>query len=374
MLPLGPLAALALGSLRQHWRVTLALLLGSLLLSGALAAVPITHERLRDAALRDSLATAPPGSLELRVTREGVALDRVAYRDAQAALDQTVANALGDAIAGQTRGGTTAALTLASVLGGEGPRRDLIEDTFGPAALRFRSDLEAHVTLLEGSFPEAMPRGVGDPIPVLAASDTARQANLAPGQELVLVPRRSSGLPPIAIVIAGIAEPSDPASPYWGGRPGLLERTASGRVRPVRTRDHLLRRDARPADPRQRRLRGELHGQPGRRADGRGRGHRGARTRTAEAARRPRRRRSREHAPAGDRRRGRRAGLRPPGARFALRADRGGGRPARFRRGPRHWQRGASRCAPGCGCRVRRGHRSPRSSWARPCPRRCSRW
>ena len=228
MLPLGPLVALALGSLRQHWRVTLALLLGSLLLSGALAAVPITHERLRDAALRDSLATAPPGSLELRVTREGVALDRVAYRDAQAALDQTVANALGDAIAGQTRGGTTAALTLASVLGGEGPRRDLIEDTFGPAALRFRSDLEAHITLLEGSFPEAMPRGVGDPIPVLAASDTARQANLAPGQELVLVPRRSSGLPPIAIVIAGIAEPSDPASPYWGGRPGLLERTASG--------------------------------------------------------------------------------------------------------------------------------------------------
>ena len=67
MLPLGPLAALALGSLRQHWRVTLALLLGSLLLSGALAAVPITHERLRDAALRDSLATAPAGGLELRV-------------------------------------------------------------------------------------------------------------------------------------------------------------------------------------------------------------------------------------------------------------------------------------------------------------------
>ena len=92
MLPLGPLAALALGSLRQHWRVTLALLLGSLLLSGALAAVPITHERLRDAALRDSLATAPVGRLELRVSRDGVALDRVAYRDAQAALDQAVAS------------------------------------------------------------------------------------------------------------------------------------------------------------------------------------------------------------------------------------------------------------------------------------------
>ena len=228
MLPLGPLAALALGSLRQHWRVTLALLLGSLLLSGALAAVPITHERLRDAALRDSLATAPVGRLELRVSRDGVALDRVAYRDAQAALDQAVASALGDAIAGQTRGGTTAALTLASLEGGDGPRRDSIDETLGPAALRFRSDLEAHVTLIEGRFPEAMPRGIGDPIPVLAAVDTARQANLAPGRELVLVPRRASGLPPIAIVITGIAEPSDPMSSYWSGRPGLLERSASG--------------------------------------------------------------------------------------------------------------------------------------------------
>ena len=228
MLPLGPLVALALGSLRQHWRVTLALLLGSLLLSGALAAIPITHERLRDAALRDSLATAPPGALELRVTREGVALDRVAYRDAQAALDQTVADALGEAIAGQTRGGTTAALTLASVRGGEGPLSDAIAETFGPAALRFRSDLEAHVTLIEGRFPEAMPRGIGDPIPVLAASDAALQANLVPGREMVLVPRRSSGLPPIAIVIAGIAAPHDPASPYWGGRPGLLERADGG--------------------------------------------------------------------------------------------------------------------------------------------------
>ena len=227
MLPPGTLAALALGSLREHWRVTLALLLGSLLLSGALAAVPITHERLRDAALRDSLATAPPGSLELRVTRDGVALDRVAYRDAQAALDQAVADALGDAIAGQTRGGTTAALSLATVRAGAGPLA-AIEETLGPAALRFRSDLEAHVTLLEGRFPEALPRGIGDPIPVLAASDTARQANLAPGRELVLVPRRSSSLPPIPVVIAGIAEPLDPASPYWGGRPGLLERSTGG--------------------------------------------------------------------------------------------------------------------------------------------------
>ncbi len=228
MLAVGPLAALALGSLREHWRIALALLLGALVLSAALAAVPITHERLRDAALRDSLATAPPGALELRVTREGVALDRDAYQDAQAALDQAVAAALGDAIAGQTRSGETAGLLLAALRGGDGPLANSIERTFGPAVLRFRSDLEAHVTLLAGRFPEALPRGVGDPIPVLLAAETARRADLAPGRELVLTPRRALGLSPIPIVIAGVAEPRDPESPYWGGRPELLERPAPG--------------------------------------------------------------------------------------------------------------------------------------------------
>ena len=230
MLSLRPLTALAWGSLREHWRVASALLLGALLLGSALAAVPITHERLRDAALRDSLATAPPGALELRVTRDGVALDRVAYRDAQAALDQAVAAALGEAIAGQTRSGSTGALTLATLRGGEGPLSDAIDDTFGPAALRFRSDLEAHVALLDGRFPEALPRGIGDPIPVLVAASNARAVGLTPGRELVLVPRRSAGLPPLPIVIAGIAEVRDPASPYWGGRPRLLERADSGAV------------------------------------------------------------------------------------------------------------------------------------------------
>lgn len=228
MLALRPLAALALGSLREHWRITLALLLGALLLSSTLAAVPIAHERLRDAALRDSLAAAAPGTLELRVTREGVALDRVAYQDAQAAVDQAVAEALGEAIAGQTRSGASGQLTLATVRGGEGPRANTIEDDLGQAVLRFRSDLEAHVTLLEGRAPEALPRGIGDPIPVLAAAGTASRAGLAPGMELVLVPRRATGVPPIPIIVAGIAAPDDPASPYWGGQPGLLERGAGG--------------------------------------------------------------------------------------------------------------------------------------------------
>ena len=229
MLALRPLAALALGSLREQWRITLALLLGALLLSSALAAVPITHERLRDVALRDSLATARPGTLELRVTRGGVALDRSAYQDAQAALDQAVADALGDAIAGQTRSGATGVLTIAALRGGEGPLSDAVAATLGPAMLRFRSDLEANVTLLEGRFPDALPRGVGDPVPVLVAPGSAREAGLRPGQTLALLPRGSYAAR-FPIVIAGIAEPRDPASPYWSSRPGVIERASSGAV------------------------------------------------------------------------------------------------------------------------------------------------
>ena len=224
MLPLGPLVALALGSLREHWRVTLALLLGALLLSGSLAAAPITQDLLRGLVLREALDSAPPRELEVRVTRDRVALDRVAYRDAQAAIDQAVAEALGDAGAGQTRMGTTDALALSTAP----PDDELLPEPLGRAVLRFRSGLQDHIALIEGRFPEALPRGLGDPIPVLVAARSAQLAGLAIGQQLILSGTFQSGTPPVPLVVAGIAAPLDPADPYWGGRPELLERAPDG--------------------------------------------------------------------------------------------------------------------------------------------------
>ena len=227
MLPLGPLVALALGSLREHWRVTLALTLGAIVLSASLAAAPITQDLVRALALREALDGAPPGALEVRVSRDGLALDRVAYTQAQAALDDAIVDALGDAAASGERMGTTDVLELRAA-----PQDDeQFGEVRGTAVLRFRSGLEDRVALVEGRLPEALPRGLGDPIPVLLATSSAELVGLEVGQGAVLT---STGLseatPPVPIVVVGLATPRDPADPYWGGRPELLERAPSGAI------------------------------------------------------------------------------------------------------------------------------------------------
>ena len=225
MAPLGLLLRLALGTLRRQWLGALALLAGALVASAALAAVPVYDAALRDLALREALDSADPAELQLRVAGEGLALDRTAYSDAQAALDGAVAAALGAASGSQVRTGTSDVLALfeapdpavAAPLDGE---------QLGEAVLRFRSELEQHVTIVAGRAPEALPRGLGDPIPVLVGEGTAALLQLEPGQLLELRLDASGG-PPLPIEVAGVARASDPAALYWrgaGGAPATLER------------------------------------------------------------------------------------------------------------------------------------------------------
>ena len=225
MLPLGPLLALALSSLREQWRGSLALLAGAVIVTTALAAVPIYEDLIRGVALREALDSAGPRGLELRVVRDGLAIDPVAYRDAQDALDGAVAEALGQAGAGPVRMGTSGPLELRTAPPVEGePGTPL-----GRAALRFRGDAESHVELIEGRFPNALPRGLGDPIPVLVAVGTATAADLAVGQQLELRPPGSlAATPPIPVEIVGVAAARDPGGAYWGDRPELLETSADG--------------------------------------------------------------------------------------------------------------------------------------------------
>ena len=224
---LGPPAALALGELRAQWRIALALLLGAALVGGSLAAVPAVGERLRGLALRETLAAAPPGALEVRIARVRAALDRVAYREAQDAIDRAAADALGGAAGARARTGTTAAPALWVAAGGGGARAA----PFARAALRFRSGLEDRVELHAGRFPGAVPRGTGEPIPVLLAADDAQAAGaqgIAPGSALILQPADPRAGAPIALVVAGLAAPRDPSDPYWGGRAAAFGRAPGG--------------------------------------------------------------------------------------------------------------------------------------------------
>ena len=216
----------AVGTLLQQRLGALALLAVALVATGSLAAIPIYDGVLRDLTLRVALDSADPSDLRVRVGGEPVALDRTTYSEAQGTLDAALSNALGGAGSAEARGGTTAPFEAYPRSADGAPATAV--DLLGESALQFRSDLEAHVELLAGRFPDAMPRSGDGPIPVLVGEQSALAFGLTPGAELELRPTGAAEGPPLLVEVAGVARPFDAGEAYWGDGEAALERTADG--------------------------------------------------------------------------------------------------------------------------------------------------
>ena len=210
-----------MGAVRRQWRGTLALAAGATLVAAAVAAVPAFDGVLRDLALREALDSVELDELQVHVSREGIPLDRTSYRNAQAESDAVVGAALIGAGGSQVRMGTTDPLALHEVDVVDGR---LVSSLIGTVALRFRSGLEDHVSLVDGAYPQAQPRGGNDPILVLVGSDTAETLGVNAGSRLALHRIGSRTELPTLVEVAGVAAPLDPRDPYWSGEAALLER------------------------------------------------------------------------------------------------------------------------------------------------------
>ena len=215
------LARLAMGAVRRQWRGMLALAAGATLVAAVVAAIPAFDGVLRDLALREALDSVELDDLQVQVTRDGIPLDRTSYSNAQAESDAAVGAALAGAGGSQVRMGTTDPLALHEVDVVDGR---LVSSLVGTVALRFRSGIEDHVSLADGAYPQAQPRGGNDPIPVLVGADTAETLGVSAGSRLALHRIGSPTELPTLVEVAGVAAPLDPRDPYWSGEAGLLER------------------------------------------------------------------------------------------------------------------------------------------------------
>ena len=216
------LVRLAMSAVRRQWRGTLALAAGAMLVAAALAAVPAFDGVLRDLALREALQSVELTDMQVRVTSDGIPLDRTSYSNAQAETDAAVGAALAGTGGSQVRMGTTHALALHEIAVEDGR---LVSSLVGTVALRFRSGIEDHVTLVQGAYPQAQPRGGNDPIPVLVGAGTAEVLEVGAGELLALHTIGAISDLPTLVEVVGVARPLDPRDPYWSGNPQLLERT-----------------------------------------------------------------------------------------------------------------------------------------------------
>lgn len=216
------LLRIAMGAARRQWRGMLALTSGAVLLAASVAAIPAFDGVLRDLALREALQAVDLTDLQVRVTSDGIPLDRTSYTNAQAASDAAVGAALAGTGGTQVRMGTTAPLALHAIGAGDGR---LSSSLLGTAALRFRSGVEDHVELVDGAYPDAQPRASDDRVRVLVGADTAEALDVRAGTILVLHPIRGQPGSPTVVEVAGVARPLDGTDPYWSGDPQALGRS-----------------------------------------------------------------------------------------------------------------------------------------------------
>ena len=214
------LVRIAMHAARAQWPGVAALAAGAALTAAALAAIPAFDGVLRDLALREALDGAPAADLRVRVTSEDVALDRTAYSETQAAIDGAMGAALAGAAAAPARMGTTEVFDLRTLAARDGVN---VSELAGTAALRFRSGIADRVALLDGAFPEAQPRALGDPVEALISADTAGALGASAGTLLTLWPTGAVGGPPTLVRVAGVARPLDADDPYWADEPALLD-------------------------------------------------------------------------------------------------------------------------------------------------------
>jgi putative ABC transport system permease protein len=95
------------------------------------------------------------------------------------------------------------------------------------ASFAFLSDLENHITITEGRFPQPVAAGSGTPIEVLLHEDQATEFGFQVGEEYIAYLRIRSDTGFIKdlqfpVHITGLWQPTDPVDPYWFFKPNTF--------------------------------------------------------------------------------------------------------------------------------------------------------
>ena len=205
--------------MRANWRLLAAVALGTLVSSAILSATAIYADAIRDLGLRYALAQPAPGALDVQVTREVASARTEAFRQSNARVDRAVRTALAGAVRSVQRQGASQTLYLTA----PGAAVNEADQSRPRAQLRFRDDVEGHLTLTAGAFPRGGSTPAPTAVPVLLGAEAATRNRVAVGDRFALHPWWDASLAPLMVQVAGIARPTDATDPYWSGSPPLFE-------------------------------------------------------------------------------------------------------------------------------------------------------
>ncbi len=216
------LALLAIRRITSAPRLSAVLLIGALLAVGLASSAPIFIEAVRDLGLRQTLADAEPGSLDLRFVRSNVSANPESVDSVESVIRSEANAAAGSLTVGRMSTLRTGGFLL---------RTD--DQPFNPpdpphATFLAQSDLEAASQLLDGRLP-SVAEGV---IEVVVEVQQASQFGLAAGDERLAQPFWLGTQHETRVRIVGLIEPSTDERRWSTLDPAFL---------PVAARDSELR-------------------------------------------------------------------------------------------------------------------------------------
>ena len=185
--------------------LTLAVLVGLLVLVTLLVAAPLYTSALADVGLRATLADAP---LDQRSVRSVLPSNQLSEAD-YTALSRAVTDAT-----------EQASWLKPSVIGAIRTKRLHLPDdlTDRRVVVVDAESAPANLRTIEGRLP--MATQANQPVEVVLGSAAAEQLNVGIGDTLTLA-ERSEGDPLLPVTIVGLVEPADPGSTFW--QSGLLD-------------------------------------------------------------------------------------------------------------------------------------------------------
>ena len=202
-----------------NWRLLSSVVLGTMIAGAILSATVIYSDAIRDLGLDFALERRDPTKLDVWVSRSTQTVNSPSYQRSEESVNRAVDSALHGTFVGLVRAGSSA--TFYPVTPGRVPNLD--DDTRPRGNLLFRSDIEPHVRIIEGSFPDPVPPDYDQPLPAAVGLHTAELNGLALGDTFDLFPFWDDDAPPLAVTIVGIVEALDLDDRYWSGDANAID-------------------------------------------------------------------------------------------------------------------------------------------------------
>ncbi len=197
---------------RAHWRLLAAVVIGVVLAVAIMASTVIYYDALRNLALSHSIAQQKIEDLDLLIRGEHGPTNPKEYGKVDKFVNRHIDESVAWFLRNQYHGGKSATFFLTRP--GEPFLRDESKDR---AFFHFLSDLESHITVIDGRLPNDIIATDGPPpeIEVAIDSTTASLFRLSVGDRLITLPYWSDVNPQATSIITGVIEPTSPSEEFW---------------------------------------------------------------------------------------------------------------------------------------------------------------